>query len=420
MLPIVAVVSLVAFLSIGTGRSQGRRPAVNRTGPAVGLPGTGPVAIAAASLTQDGQQLRWQVTLEHPFSATGLERAGRSLCLVLERLRSRAQTGELCVVPRRGRMALIYTPQLRRGQGRSRAIEATVSRSSREELAALFLPSAIGASYTRLRWEVLSEEQPAVCGTTSSSSSAATTTTSTTTSSTGCPPLVAEISGVAKLHTPVLVGCVPAGPSRVSQGSSLLHEIALTFDDGPSPLPPAIDFVNLLSHYHVPATFFEIGEQIPEFDANGAAERAMLADGDMIGDHTWTHPDMLDLGPAEQTSELELTAAAIRRATGFTPCLFRPPYGDTDPELESLARSLGFLTIMWDVDPTDWALPGVGAIEDRVIGNAHNGAIVIQHFGGGPRYETLSALPDEIQTLRARGYQFVTVTQLLGLQLVYK
>ena len=220
-----------------------------------------------------------------------------------------------------------------------------------------------------------------------------------------------------------------AGARRLRAGGSVarlrraprhVHEIALTFDDGPSPEPPAIDFVNLLSHYHVPATFFEIGEQIPEFDPNGAAERAMLADGDMIGDHTWTHPDMLDLGPAAQTSELELTAAAIRRATGFTPCLFRPPYGDTDPELESLARSLGFLTIMWDVDPTDWALPGVGAIEDRVIGNAHNGAIVIQHFGGGPRYETLSALPDEIQTLRARGYQFVTVTQLLGLQLVYK
>ena len=146
----------------------------------------------------------------------------------------------------------------------------------------------------------------------------------------------------------------------------------------------------------------------------------MLADGDMIGDHTWTHPMMTGLSPAAQSSELEQTAGAIRDRTGFTPCLWRPPYGDIDPQLVSLARSLGFLTIMWDIDPRDWALPGVGAIEANVLGNAHNGAIVIQHFGGGPRFETLAALPDEITSLRARGYQFVTVAQLLGLRLIYK
>ncbi len=147
----------------------------------------------------------------------------------------------------------------------------------------------------------------------------------------------------------------------------------------------------------------------------------MLADGDMIGDHTWSHPDMPKLRVRQQRAQLLGAAAAIKKATGgFTPCLWRPPYGDVKPSLVSLARSLGFLTIMWDVDPRDWALPGVNAIYSNVVSHAHDGAIVIQHFGGGPRYQTLAALPREIDALRAKGYKFVTVTQLLGLQLLYR
>ena len=233
------------------------------------------------------------------------------------------------------------------------------------------------------------------------------------------PFFVAPAVGAAR-HTPKLIGCRPGRRSEVFQGSVRKHEIALTFDDGPSPAPPASAFVDLLAREHVPATFFEIGEQIPEFDASGAAERHMLADGDMIGNHTWTHPEMTRLSRAEQRKQLERTDQAIRRRTGFTPCLWRPPYGDVSPRLVSVARSLGLVTVMWDVDPADWALPGTQTIYERVVSAAHNGAIVIQHFGGGPRYETLAALPKEIRTLRARGYRFVTVAQLLGLKLIYR
>jgi peptidoglycan/xylan/chitin deacetylase (PgdA/CDA1 family) len=130
---------------------------------------------------------------------------------------------------------------------------------------------------------------------------------------------------------------------------------------------------------------------------------------------------MTGLSPAAQTQELQSTADAIKQAThGFTPCLWRPPYGAQDPSLDALARSLGMLTIMWNVDPRDWATPGVDAIYDNVVANARNGSIVIQHFGGGPRQQTLAALPLEIATLRRERYQFVTVAQLLGLKLIYK
>jgi peptidoglycan/xylan/chitin deacetylase (PgdA/CDA1 family) len=90
------------------------------------------------------------------------------------------------------------------------------------------------------------------------------------------------------------------------------------------------------------------------------------------------------------------------------------------PALIGRARSLGFTTIQWDIDPRDWARPGVGAIEANVLSNAHPGAIVIMHDGGGDRSETLAALPDIIDTLRARGYTFVTVTQLLGQRVIYR
>ncbi len=396
---LLVLAMLLAVIAIATEGSahQGSRAS-----------GLAALPIATASLTQEGRQLSWHVVMERPFSAIGLQHSRRSLCLALERVRSHVSVGELCVQPRRsGQIALDYTHETRAGPGRSDPIEAAISRSSFEEITAKFLASAIGIRYKTVRWQVLSELAISSCRAAGATRGA-------------CPPLLATYSGLAKLHTPLLAGCVPAGPSLVYGGSPKRRELALTFDDGPWPNPPSIEFVRLLARDHVAATFFEIGRQIPEYDPTGATERAMLADGDLIGDHTWTHPDMDGLAPAQQTSELELTAEAIRRATGFEPCLWRPPYGDTDHQLESLARSLGFLTVMWNVDPQDWALPGVGAIYGSVVANARNGSIVIQHFGGGPRYETLSAIPHEIATLRARGYRFVTVAQLLGLKLVYK
>jgi peptidoglycan/xylan/chitin deacetylase (PgdA/CDA1 family) len=262
-------------------------------------------------------------------------------------------------------------------------------------MTASFLPSAIGLGYESLGWQVLSGLRTATVD-------------------------YPSHLQTAKLHTPKLIGCVPSGQSLVYSGSSNVRDVALAFDDGPWGTPPAIDFVNLLARYHVTGTFFEIGRQIPEFDPTGSVERAMLAHGDMIGNHTWSHPDMAGLSAAAQTSELDETQSAIEHATGFTPCLWRPPYGAISSSLVSVARSLGLITTMWDIDPRDWASPGVGEIEGNVITNAHNGAITEMHFGGGPRYETIDALPDIITTLRARGYRFVTLAQMLGLRLIYR
>ncbi len=172
----------------------------------------------------------------------------------------------------------------------------------------------------------------------------------------------------------------------------------------------------MLERYGVRATFFMIGRQITS--SYRPVLLRELRNGDVLGDHTWDHPDLV-LSP-EVRSELARTIAAIYALTGYTPCVFRPPYGDYDASVLSTARSLGLSTVLWNVDPTDWALPGTGAIESRVLAQVRPGSIVISHDGGGPRGETLAAYPGIITKLRARGYRIVTIPELLGYRPVYE
>jgi peptidoglycan/xylan/chitin deacetylase (PgdA/CDA1 family) len=372
------------------------------TAGAAGAPSQ-PLPVSGASLTQNGQDLVWQVELAHSFSPGALARGHQSLCLVIDQKSS----FELCVAgPAHGR----HTPSLREiptGGGGGQEIAATITRSSDRELTASFLPSSIGLVYRSLHWQVLSSVVASGC-------------TPVVPATRGCTVRFPAASSPLRLHTPVLVGCVASGPDWVFRGPSNVREIALTFDDGPWWDPPTVEFLRELERLHVPATFFEIGEHIPTYDPRGTVERQMLADGDMIGDHTWSHPDMLGLSAAAQRRQISLAAEEIRKTTGFEPCLFRAPDGAVDPSLLALARSMGFTTIQWDIDPRDWALPGESEIIDNVLENAQNGGIIEEHYGGGPRYETLDALPAEVAGLRKRGYQFVTLTQMLGYTLVYR
>lgn len=375
---------------------------------ASGLASGRPLAIQAASVVQTGQDMVWHVELAQGFTPTRLRRGGRSVCLLIEGLATGRVTGQVCVSGKRRDPTvpgLIYTPVKPQGLGRSRAIASTITRSSNRELTASFLPASVGLRYRPLRWQAMSTATGPGCAAAPPS----------------CVSRLPAAPASVRLHTPRLVGCVPAGRDWVARGPLTAREIALTFDDGPWWQPPASQFISLLAKEHVPATFFEIGRQIATYDPHGKMERQMLADGDMIGDHTWSHPNLVGMSAAQQREEISSTAAAIRNATGgFEPCLFRAPYGAVDSQLLGVAHSMGFATIQWDVDPRDWAVPGTESVIGNVLANAHNGAIVLQHFGGGPRYETLAALPREIAGLRARGYQFVTVTQMLGYKLVYR
>jgi peptidoglycan-N-acetylglucosamine deacetylase len=368
-----------------------------------------PLSLQSVSVTQDGQDLVWSVELTQSFSPGDLGRNQESVCLLLARTSTGSGVAQLCLAgPRRGERSprVLYLPITPAGTGRAVAIDATVTRSSNRELTASFLPATVGLPYRPVRWQVISTVSVRGCAPASPGN---------TTCSTSLPAKPTLLA----IHTPRLVGCVATGPDWVFTGPRNVHDIALTFDDGPWPDPPASDFVNELARLHVPATFFEIGEHIPTYDPGGRVEKQMLADGDIIGDHTWSHPDLKGLSPFEQQAQISDAAAEIKRATGFEPCLFRAPDGAVNSSVLNEAKSLGMTTIQWDIDPRDWALPGEGEIIDNVLANAHNGGIVEEHFGGGPRYETLDALPAEVAGLRARGYEFVTLTQMLGYKLLY-
>jgi peptidoglycan/xylan/chitin deacetylase (PgdA/CDA1 family) len=388
----------------------------------------GRAGVRSASLRQRGRRLDWTVALVHGLSPHGLTTGRRSLCLLLERPASGAVDGRLCLAARsghrtRGRLGLSFARVRGSDVGAARTVRGSARRTDGgRRVTASFTPAALGRRYRPLRWQTSSSAVgpgcPAVSGARMAAARSRGGRAAALPTCTVAYPARHRV--LARLHVPRLVGCVARGPSIVYGGSPARREIALTFDDGPWDEPPTIDFVNLLAREHVPATFFEIGDQIHEFDPTGAIERRMLADGDMIGDHTWTHPNMEALSPPEQTSELELTADAIHHATGFTPCLWRPPYGSVDSALESLARGLGFLTIYWNDDPRDWSLPGVGSIVSTAVNEARNGGIVEMHFGGGPRVQTLDALPTIISTLRGRGYRFVNLVQMLGLREIWR
>jgi peptidoglycan/xylan/chitin deacetylase (PgdA/CDA1 family) len=223
-------------------------------------------------------------------------------------------------------------------------------------------------------------------------------------------PAPAPTPGAQSLYR--IVGCRSHGTLAYRHGPPR-REVAIGFDDGPWRDTPA--FVRMLERSHARATFFTIGRQLtPEYRAMLLRE---LKDGDVIGDHTFNHPDLTRSGRVR--AELQQTIGAIRALSGYTPCVFRPPYGSFDGSVLSVARSLGLATVLWNVDPSDYAQPGVGAIERRVLAQVRPGSIVISHDGGGRRTETLDAYPAIIAALRARGYRIVTIPELLGFRPVY-
>jgi peptidoglycan-N-acetylglucosamine deacetylase len=194
----------------------------------------------------------------------------------------------------------------------------------------------------------------------------------------------------------------------IKAGGTRGHELALTFDDGPGPYTEQL--VGILNTLHVQATFFAIGEQERYFSAGTLAE---LHAGDVVGDHTETHPMMALLSAHEQHEELFEQILRIQLLGGPTPRLFRPPYGSFDATTFKQLRALHLLMVLWSDDTSDYTKPGVAAIVQRALAGAHPGAIILMHDGGGDRSETIAALPAIVRGLRRRGLEPVTIPRLL-------
>jgi peptidoglycan/xylan/chitin deacetylase (PgdA/CDA1 family) len=194
----------------------------------------------------------------------------------------------------------------------------------------------------------------------------------------------------------------------VRRGSRLRREVALTFDDGPSPYTRPI--VRRLRLLRVPATFFTVGLQLERFSG---AVAPVLGAGFPVEDHTVNHRSLAHLPRAAQLREIRGEARRLVRLGVPRPRLFRPPYGTYDRNTEAIARSLGMLVVLWTVDSRDYTRPGRKRIVFNVLSGIRPGAIVLMHDGGGDRSQTLAALPAIVRGLRRRGYRLVTVPQLL-------
>ncbi|HEV3230531.1 MAG TPA: polysaccharide deacetylase family protein [Solirubrobacteraceae bacterium] len=194
----------------------------------------------------------------------------------------------------------------------------------------------------------------------------------------------------------------------ISVGSHERRVVALTFDDGPSTFTPQI--LDILRREHAPATFFEIGgsaRQYPDI------AREVLATGLPIGDHTETHPPLASLTPSQQRAEVLGAAKSLQSYGAPYPRLFRPPYGSFNRVTLRLTHEHHMLMVLWTVDTRDFSQPGVKRIIYTVISGAKPGAIILMHDGGGPRSQTVAALPHIIHDLRRRHYRLVTVPQLV-------
>jgi peptidoglycan/xylan/chitin deacetylase (PgdA/CDA1 family) len=182
--------------------------------------------------------------------------------------------------------------------------------------------------------------------------------------------------------------------------------LALTFDDGPSSVTPRI--LDLLEQYNARATFCVIGNRVERY---GDTIRRAAGLGCEIVGHSWDHKYLTKLSADQARENLRTTSEAIAAVTGAPQSLYRPPYGAVDDELQTVSAELGLSLLMWSVDPRDWQTRDPDAIYEHIADKAKDGAIIICH----DIYDTTAdAMERVIPMLLEKGYQLVTVSELLG------
>ena len=183
---------------------------------------------------------------------------------------------------------------------------------------------------------------------------------------------------------------------------------ALTFDDGPDPTyTPQV--LKILRAKNAPATFFMVGKMVR---AHPSTAKKVQAAGFPIGAHSWSHP----MKTKNPVAEIDLTDKILKSTLNLTPTLFRPPYGITNNGLASQANARGQNVILWNSTANDWNKKNSSQqLEANVLTHLAPGGIALMHDGGGDRSKTVAMLPGLIDTIRERGYQLVTVPQLLNM-----
>ncbi|MFH8465941.1 polysaccharide deacetylase family protein [Streptomyces sp. NPDC017991] len=213
-------------------------------------------------------------------------------------------------------------------------------------------------------------------------------------------PLTTALAAVALTAAGTLTvnatdaGAAPATTASASAAAACNGYVGLTFDDGPSSSTPAL--LSALTRNGLRATMFNQGNYAA---ANPSRVQAQVNAGMWVGNHSYTHPHLTQLGQAQIDSEISRTQQAIASAGGGTPKLFRPPYGETNSTVRAVEAKYGLTEIIWNVDSQDWN----GASTDAIVqaaGRLGNGQVILMHDWSA---NTLAAIPRIAQGLTARG-----------------
>lgn len=200
----------------------------------------------------------------------------------------------------------------------------------------------------------------------------------------------------------------------IMRGPATKREIALTFDDAPDDIftPKILD---ILKEKEVKATFFLVGYRIEKYPD---IARRIVREGHAVGNHSYNHPNFLNMQDADFQKQITRTDELIRSLTGSAPTIVRPPYGNiSNRQMEWLAGSKR-IVVAWDVDSLDWKGLEAEEVASNILPNVSPGSIVLQHSGtgdGGDLSGTVHALPTVIDDLRKKGFKLVTVQDMLGI-----
>jgi peptidoglycan/xylan/chitin deacetylase (PgdA/CDA1 family) len=181
--------------------------------------------------------------------------------------------------------------------------------------------------------------------------------------------------------------------------------VALTFDDGPSPYTSHV--LDLLEQYNCSATFFVVGNVV---NARKDVVRRAYNMGCEIGGHSWSHRDLTKISEEDVRQELTKTSNAVQDITGTAPKFYRPPYGAVNSQVKSISADMGLPLICWSVDTRDWKTRNADAVYNSVMNETKDRSIVLVH---DLHKTTADAMDRVIPALLDKGYQLVTVSQLM-------
>ena len=185
--------------------------------------------------------------------------------------------------------------------------------------------------------------------------------------------------------------------------------IAMTFDDGPhvTNTPRLLD---MLKQRKIKATFFVVGQCAAEYPD---IMKRIVAKGHEVANHSWSHPQLSAMSDEKVHAEIQKTHDAIVQATGVTPKLMRPPFGAFTARQRAWANGIwGYKCILWDVDPLDWKIRNAEHVKTEILKGAVAGSIILSH---DIHKTTVDAMPETLDGLLAKGFKFVTVSELIAM-----